>query len=155
MTLTNMKTETDLKYDKTNTNWNKEVSIKRIFEQDFNIGHFVLNNKHPLLDSLKPLLFATYKMIVKFTDEGYNNQAIDLGRPLAWRKNKFSAVQFNVDVKLIEGTPTKTGGSNSYPRVCFEEGYCVLEFISYGIPRSVYTSGWKTEILLMETMSIN
>lgn len=140
----------EIEFDKDGTTWNEEMTPKQIFEREFNIGHFLLNNKHPLIEKLIPILFCQYKCVFKFIDKGYNNERIYVHKTLAYRNKKGGKVQFAKGVKLIEGTPTDVGGSNAYPRVCFKEGYCVLEFICDGFPRTSYLNGWKTEVISIE-----
>jgi len=143
----------EITFDKTDSNWNDSITPKRIFEQQFNIGHFLLNNSHPLINELLPKMFGKYKVKMKFTDDGYNNQNIYVSKRLAWRNKKGGKVVFGKGVTLIEGTPTEFGGSNAYPRPSFKEGYCVLEFTCDGFPCTDYLSGWKTEVLHLELLS--
>lgn len=141
----------ELIFNKEGSNWNKSITTKQIFENQFNPAPFLLNNDHPIIEALNKELFAQYKCIFKFKDRGYNNSNIYINKPLAWRKNKFSKIEFNKGVKLIKGTPTESGGSNNHPRISFKEGFCILEFISDGIPCLSATSGWIIdEIILFE-----
>lgn len=138
----------DLEFNKQGTNWNDKIMPKQIFEQTYDIGHFLLNHSHPIIEQLKLIVFATYKVKMKFIDGGYNNEAIWCNsRWLCMRQKKTLPVIFNNGVTLIEGTPSTSGGSNKYPRVYFKEGYCILEFTSNGLPMTNYLSGWKSEIL--------
>lgn len=143
----------EIEFNKSGTTWNNEITPKEIFERQFNIGHFILNHKSELTDNLLPILFGKYKVVMKFIDEGYNNSSIFVTRTLAYRKGKFSKVQFNEGVKLLEGTPTEMGGSNGHPRVCFKEGYCILEFECNGLPQTNYLSGWKSELISLELLT--
>lgn len=142
----------EITFDKKGSNWNKEITAKEIFERQLNVGHFLLNNQHPIIEELKPLLLGKYRMIVKFIDQGYNNTEIWVSKTLCYRTNKFKPVSFTKGVKLIEGTPLPSGGSNSWPRPSFKEGYCILEFICHGFPCTKDTNGWKTEIISMEKL---
>lgn len=144
-----------LEFDKQGANWNKQISPKDIYIRTYDIGDFLLNHSHPLFDHIKPIVFGRYRVRMKFTDGGYNNGSIWCnGRWLVCRKNKFSPVWLNKGVKLIEGTPLRSGGSNSHPCPTFKERYCIIEFISNGLPMTNYLSGWKAELISLEPLEI-
>lgn len=140
-----------LEFDKQGTNWNKEIMPHDIFQRTYDIGHFLLNHSHPLFDSIKPIVFGKYKVRMKFVNSGFNNGSIWCnGRWICMRKRKGSPVILNKGVTLIEGTPMPFGGSNNYPCPSFKENYCVLEFISNGLPMTEWLSGWKSELISLE-----
>jgi len=140
-----------IEFDKQGTNWNEHIMPKDIFERTYDIGHFLLNHSHPIFDSIKPVVFGKYWVRMKFKDGGYNNGSIWCnGRWLCMRKKKTSPIVLNKNVKLVEGTPFAGGGSNQYPCPSFKEGYCILEFMSNGLPMTNWLSGWKSELISLE-----
>lgn len=147
-----MEQEILLEFDKQGANWNDAIMPKDIFERTYDIAHFLLNHNHPIIEQLKPIIFAKYKVRMKFKIEVYANASSIWcnGRWLAMRKKRDSPVILNKGVILLEGTPTRSGGSHNYPMPSFKEDYCVLEFISHGLPMTNKMSGWKSELLLLE-----
>lgn len=141
-----------MKIDRTNMNWNKSISDEEILNRNFSIGALIQSNTHiDLINTVNKLVLSTYKVTAIFKDEGFNGERIYCnGQCLAWRSNKRSPVRFGKNVKLIEGTPTKMGGSNQYPAVYFKEDQCTLEFISYGLPYIDTINGWGIKILKLE-----
>lgn len=140
-----------IEFDKQGSNWNKDIMPHDIFSRIYDIGHFLLNHNHPIIEQLKPVVFGKYKVVMKFVDLGYNNTSIWVnGRWVCMRKQRDSPVILNSGVKLIEGTPTRAGGSIKYPVPGFKEGYCILEFISHGLPMTNNLSGWKSELITLE-----
>jgi hypothetical protein len=127
---------------------------KDIFERTYDIGHFLLNNSHEIFNHIKPIVFGKYKVRMKFIQGGTGMSIWCNGRWLCMRRRKGSPIMLNKGVKLIEGTPLRAGGSNSYPTPSFEEGYCILEFISHGLPMTQWLSQyvWKTELISLEKL---
>ncbi len=134
-----------------NRPWRKDLSDKDILDKTFDIYNLLSTNDHPILNQIKELAFQNYKVKAKFIYLGYNGQYLYCnGRTLVYRKNKFSPMEYAKDVKLIEGIEYKTGGSNQYPAVGFKDNWCILEFISDGLPIINSLNGWKIEIISME-----
>lgn len=141
-----------IEFDKQGCNWNDSIMPKDIFERTYDIGHFLLNHNHPIIDPIKPVVFGKYKVRMKFS---YGHWPLMgsiwcNGRWLVCRKRKGGPVTLNKGVNLIEGTPTRSGGSNKYPIPTFKEEYCIIEFTSHGLPMTNSLSGWKTELLSLE-----
>ncbi len=129
-------------------NWADSMTDEDILNSTFTCGYLLQSNNHPLLVQIRKLVLADYLVKAKFTYLGYNGEDLWCnGQRLAKRVNKSWAVQFADGVKLIEGKPLAGSGSNKYPTVRFENNYCILEFISNGLPVLNKTSGWAIEVL--------
>lgn len=142
----------EIEFDKSNTNWNDKIMPKDIFTNTFDIAHLLLTQNHPILESIKPIIFGKYKVVMKFTNSHASGSIWINNQWKVSRRNKFGPVLFGKGVKLIEGTPLDGGGSNNYPIPSFKEGYCIIEFLSNGLPMT-RENGWKTELLTLEQLS--
>lgn len=141
----------DIKFIKSGTRWNNQMSPKKIFERDYNPSIFLLNNikgketiEQPLQGVLDAL-YSQYSCIFKFKDHGYNNNHIFVGRTLCWRGHRDGRIMYSESVKLIDGIEDRFGGSLKHPAPTFKGNTCTLEFISNGIPHLIDTDGWKVE----------
>lgn len=133
-----------------NRGWRHDLSDQEILNKVFDFYYLLSTNDHPILNQIKELTLCNYKVRAKFIWEGFNGDQITCnGRKLVYRINKFSTIQYAHDVKLIEGTPLKASGSNNYPTVRFDKDYCVLEFISDGLPILDPVNGWRIQIIEM------
>lgn len=94
----------------------------------------VLNNGKgiPLVDELRELLSGTFIVKLKLTNIRSNLYVN--GKACLTRKAKNSPIQVSSNVKVLEGEPAMSGGSNSYPHISFKEGYCVVEVTTHGFP---------------------
>lgn len=102
------------------------------------------------LDKCRELFDKEYECVIKFTqpEKWVTENVWCNGRFIMHRKKKFAPVTFGKGVQLLEGTPTPVGGSNSYPTPYFKEKYCILKFISKGIPiLSHYAYKWTIEYI--------
>lgn len=139
--------------DRTNKNWDNEISDEEIFNREFSTAYLIQTNQHlPIFRQLKDLVLSTYKVIARFEYLGYNGNTIYAnGQKLVYRKSKFSKLIVGSGVKVIEhNLSTEGGGSNNYPSVSRESGFIVLEFTSYGLPFVNKTSGWSINIISIE-----
>jgi len=140
----------ELKADLENTYYNSSMLPKHFFEINYDVAKFVLNHSHPLLDEIQKSLFCQYRVVMKFTQSPHAlDDIIVNNRGICFRLKKVGEVHFGKGVKLLQGTPTSVGGSNSYPYPCFKEKFCILEFVSNGIP-CIESNGWITELLTLE-----
>ena len=132
-----------------NRNWNNSVSDKKILEKTINIGYLINTNTHiPFLNSLKDIVLCDYKVLAKFIYKGYNGDDIICnGRTLAYRPHKLELIKYAKNVYLKEGKPLKSSGSNKYPTVRYIDNWCILEFISNGLPIIDEINGWDIHIL--------
>ena len=138
---------------KDNTNWNKSISEQEVYEKKFSVGNLLFTNTHiELINELKEKILATYKVKAKFNYLGYNgDQLICNGQKLVYAKSKFDKnLSFGKNVIYIEGNLSPQG-SNKWPRIATgENNYCVLEFISFGLPYIDTINGWSIEIINLE-----
>lgn len=136
-----------------NTNWIKSLSEKEILERKFSEGRMLFSNTHiPLIAELKEKILATYKVKAKFIYLGFNgDKVICNGQTLCYAKSKFDkVVQIGKNVTVIESNLSPQG-SNKYPRVAGgKKNYCILEFISFGLPYVDPVNGWDIEIITIE-----
>lgn len=98
------------------------------------------------VDECRKLFDQKYEVVVRF--EHLSNCIPDNvwcnDKLIMCRKKKNGPVIFGKGVELIEGIPTRSGGSNAYPVPYFEKGYCVLKWTSEGIPIFTHsTFRWK------------
>lgn len=133
---------------KDNKNWNKDISEEDIFNKEFSIGYLLQTNDHPLIKDLRDKVLSRYKVKAKFTHLGFNGDILYCnGQKLIYAKSKFEKdVSLGKNVNYIEGN-LKVCGSNKYPSIGTENSYCIIEFISYGLPYIDKTSGWSIELL--------
>lgn len=133
-----------------NTNWIKTLSEQEIHERKFSIGRLLLTNTHiPLIAELKNKVLATYKVKAKFVYLGYNGDSLICnGQTLVSCRSKFADnIQLGKNVTYLEGN-LRPQGSNKYPRIANNKSnYCILEFISFGLPYIDNLNGWDIEIL--------
>lgn len=137
--------------DRSNMSWNNKISDKEILEKHFSIGYLINTNLHLYAD-LKDMVLSTYKVKAKFEYLGYNGQQIYCnGQKLVYCKSKFDKqVSLGKNVKYLEGDLVPCG-SNRYPAIAYKEGmYCVLEFISYGLPYVHKLNGWSISVITTE-----
>ena len=136
--------------DRTNKPWNKIISDIDIFNEEFSIGYLIQSNQHlELFQELKDKVLSTYKVKAKFTYLGYNGERIIANnQTLIYSKSKFDkTLTLGKNVEYIEGD-LKVCGSNKYPAIAWKEGqYCIIEFISYGLPFINKINGWSINIL--------
>jgi len=141
---------------KDNTSWNKEITEQEVYENKFSVGRLLFTNTHiPLIAELKDKILATYKVKAKFTYLGYNgDRLICNGQTLAYCKSKFAnGISIGKNVTYIEGN-LKPQGSNNYPRIANKTtaNYCILEFISFGLPYVNNINGWDIEIITIDKL---
>jgi hypothetical protein len=110
----------------------------------------LLTNTHiPLIAELKDKVLATYKVKAKFIYLGYNGERLICnGQTLVSSKSKFADnIELGKNVTYLEGN-LKPQGSNKYPRIGSDRSsYCILEFISFGLPYVHIINGWDIEII--------
>jgi len=139
--------------DRTNKNWNKEISDEDIYNEEFSIGYLIQTNQHlELFQNLKDLVLSTYKVVGKFTYKGYNGDNLYCNnQKLVYRDNKFSDFKLGKNVKMIKHNLShKGGGSNQYPGISFKGAYCIIEFISYRLPFIDNLNGWELNVISIE-----
>ncbi len=133
-------------------NWVKSMSKDEILKKTFSCANLILTNKQvPLFNQIEELLLSDYLVRAKFTHLGYNGTHLYCnGRYLAYRSKKHLPIKFTESVKLIEGVPLESSGSNNYPTVRFKDNHCILEFISNGLPIIDDLNGWEIQVLSIE-----
>lgn len=143
--------------DKTNKPWNKIISDEEIFNKEFSIGYLIQSNQHlEIFQDLKDKVLSTYKVKAKFTYLGYNGQMLYANnQKLVYSKSKFNkTLSLGKNVTYLEGN-LEVCGSNRYPAIAWKEGqYCIIEFISYGLPFIDKTNGWSIHILELENYNL-
>lgn len=143
--------------DRTNKNWNKSITDEEIFNREFSIAYLIQSNQHlDLFKELKDKVLSTYRVRAKFTYLGYNGHSIYAnGQKLVYAKSKFDkALSFGKNVTYIEGDLTVCG-SNRYPSVAYKKGqYCIIDFISYGLPFIDSVNGWCINIIGLDKLPI-
>lgn len=131
--------------------WVKTLSNEEIFSKTFNCANLLQTNNHPILESIKEVFFADYLVEAKFTYLGYNGDSIYCnGRKLVYRNDKNKPIQYTNTVELLDSKSLKYSGSNKYPTAHFVDGWCILRFVSNGLPIIDSLNGWDIEIILME-----
>jgi hypothetical protein len=106
-------------------------------------------NKFEEINKLRDLLSGKFRLMLKLTDI-FGNLYVN-GKPCLVRKNKHKPITVYPNVKILEGTDSGWGGSNKHPRICFKEGYCVVEVKTDGFPHmELDTYEMKIEILEFE-----
>ncbi|MGL4977025.1 MAG: hypothetical protein ACRC5G_03335 [Cetobacterium sp.] len=132
-----------------NTTWIKSLTEQDILEKHFTEARMLFTNTHiPWLVNLKEQILSTYKVKAKFKHLGYNGEKLYCnGQVLVFAKSKFAnKITLGKNVNFIEGN-IKPCGSNNYPRIGWKNDYCILEFISFGLPFVIKEDGWSIEIL--------
>jgi hypothetical protein len=134
-----------------NRSWIESLTDEKVLRNTFDFYYLLETNDHPILEKIKELTLCNYRVVARFDYLGYNGQYLYCnGQLLVWRNRKTAPMQYGSNVKLIEGKPLRMSGSNQYPTVRFEENYCVLEFISDGLPIINDLHGWKITIISMD-----
>jgi hypothetical protein len=139
---------------KQNTTWNREISEKEVYERKFSEANLLFTNTHiPLIQELKDKILATYKVKAKFIHLGYNGESLYCnGQRLVYASSKFSrTIKLGENVTLLDGNLVPCG-SNKYPRIGGKDSWCILEFISFGLPYVDTINGWQIQILEIQTI---
>jgi len=133
-----------------NKHWVKTLSKEEIFNKEFSIGYLIQSNQHlKLFQELKEKVLSIYKVKAKFTYLGYNGHSIIAnGQTLVYANSKFDKnISLGKNVSYLEGD-LRVCGSNRYPHVGNRDGmYCIIEFISYGLPYVDKVNGWNIEVI--------
>lgn len=141
--------------DRTNKNWNNEITDEEILNRDYSIGYLIQTNQHlDIFKRLKDLVLSTYKVTARFEYQGFNGHSIYAnGQKLVWREDKRKDFSVGKEAKvIIHNLSHKGGGSNRYPSISREAGYCVVEFISYGLPFVNKSNGWSIHVLKIDKL---
>lgn len=131
------------------------VDILDAYRTSAGIGYMVTSNLHiPIMQTIHDLAIKQYKIQAKFEYQGFNGHRIWCnGKQLVHRPSKFKDIVFHKNViQVIEHNFShKSGGSHSWPAVGqFKGAYCILEFISNGLPFIDKTNGWLMTIQTIE-----
>lgn len=89
-------------------------------------------NKFPILNQLRKILSANYKIVLEISNI-HSNLYVN-GKPCLVRKSKFAPITVYPNCKILKGTNYGLGGSNSYPCITFKEGKATVEVITTGFP---------------------
>jgi len=133
-----------------NKSWVKSLSTEEIYNEEFSIGYIIQSNQHlQVFRDLKDVVLSTYKVRAKFVYLGYNGHSIIAnGQTLVYANSKFDKdISLGKNVSYLEGD-LRVCGSNRYPHVGNRKGmYCIIEFISYGLPYVDRVDGWSIEVI--------
>lgn len=132
--------------------WFKSLSKEKVLEKTFDSYTVLSTNLHiPLFKDMYDKMFADYLVTATFKHKGYNGDNIICnGRVLIHRPKKFEPIVLSKGVELLEGNPTKIGGSHNHPAVTFEDMQCKLRFVSNGLPIIEDLNGWAIKIHSIE-----